>query len=372
MNLEVIGQVILYVFITAAAIQLFFYLFVYGKIITYKPNKEKSKSEPVSIIICAKNEAQNLEKYLPLILEQEYPDFEVIVVNDCSSDNTADVLKLFMAKYKHLRTTYIHQDEKFTHGKKLALTVGIKAAKHEWLLLTDADCFPQSKQWVTQMAQHFTPNTSIVLGYGGYIENKGILNKIIRYDTMFIALQYLTFALFGKPYMGVGRNLAYRSSLFFKNKGFASHARLESGDDDLFVNETANAKNIQIEFQKNAHTLSKPETNFSYWFEQKARHFTTFSKYKTFDATFLGFELLSRTFFYLTLIILLIIQLKWQWVVGIFCARLITQAIIFYYTTKKLNEKNLLLISTLLDIFMPIINLSIYISNAIRPKSPWR
>ena len=175
---ETIGLSVLVVFAFSAAVQLFFYLVIYSRFAFFKTSIHKSESIPVSIVICARNEGENLEKYLPLVLEQDYPDFEVIVVNDCSADDTEDVLKRLTAKYTKLRTTFIKEDEKFRHGKKLALTVGIKSARNEWMLLTDADCFPESNQWLAEMAKNFTGNSSIVLGYGGYCSKKGFLNML--------------------------------------------------------------------------------------------------------------------------------------------------------------------------------------------------
>jgi len=371
-NIENINLLILVVFAVCGAIQLFYYLFVYSRFVFQKKEVFEKSSVPVSIVICAKNEAENLEKYLPIVLEQDYPDYEVVVVNDCSEDETEDVLKRLMQIYPHLRTTFIKEDEKFRHGKKLALTVGIKSAKNEWLLLTDADCFPQSNQWLASMSDKFTDDTSIVLGYGGYYEKPGLLNMIIRYDTAIIALQYLSFALIRRPYMGVGRNLAYRKSLFFANKGFATHARLESGDDDLFINEVATRNNVKIQPFAEAHTRSKPKDSFEKWKDQKSRHFTTYSRYKLSHKLLLGAEAFSRVVFYFTFIALLILNNFWIAAVSIFFVRFISQLIVLKKCFKLLNERNLFIISPLFDFVFPFIHLGIYLSNAIRPRKQWR
>ena len=357
-------------FTVISAIQLFYYLCIFIRVPFYKNKTDDYQNEAVSIVVCARNEANNLENYLPLLLEQDYPDFEVVVVNDCSEDETEDVLKRLKIKYPHLKTTFIKEDEKFSHGKKLALTVGIKAAKNEWLLLTDADCFPENNQWLKTMARNFKTDTSIVLGYGGFTQESGFLNKLIRYDAAIIALQYFSLALIGKPYMGVGRNLAYRKSLFFANKGFASHARLTSGDDDLFINETATSKNVRIE--PFAHTRSKAKQTLNHWVEQKTRHFTTFGYYKNIHKIILGTEIFSRVLFYFLFIALLILQKFWIAGVSIFLFRLICQMIIFKITYNRLNEKKLFLISPMFDLILPFINLGIYVSGRIRPRKQWR
>ena len=217
--------ILLTVFITfalAAAIQLFYYLFFYLSVHVFKSDNKKIDKQPVSVIICARNEAENLKMFLPSVLKQDYPDYEVIVVNDCSEDNSYEVLGNLQDQYPHLKVSNINKDPKFSHSKKLAQVVGIKASHNDILLFTDADCQPDSDKWLENMASHFDKKTSFVLGYGGYAKKTGVLNKYIRYDCMFIAMQYLGMAIRGIPYMGVGRNMAYRRSLFFSKKGFGA------------------------------------------------------------------------------------------------------------------------------------------------------
>jgi len=215
-----IENIIVYSFFTALGIQLFYYLFFYLRIPLLGRKPKESTLPPVSVVICAKNAAFFLEKYLPSILTQDYPEFEVIVVNDCSYDETETVLAQFAATNKHMRYTNLVEDAKFKHGKKLALTVGIKSAKYETLVLTDADCYAKSDKWLQTMVSGFSDEKTIVLSYGGYEKSNGLLDKIIRYDTLFIAMNYLSFAHAGIPYMGVGRNLAYKKKEFWDNKGF--------------------------------------------------------------------------------------------------------------------------------------------------------
>jgi len=367
---ELILWIVLFLFFL---IQVLYYLIVFGKVAFRKSPVEQAAPQPVSVIICARNEAENLEAHLPIIMEQEYFDYEVIIVDDCSVDDTEDVLKRFKNIYPHLRSTAIKQDEKFVHGKKLAMTIGIKAAKNEWLLFTDADCMPENRQWISTMQTHFTDNKNIVLGYGGYKSLKGFLNKLIRYDTFFIALQYLGFAMTKMPYMGVGRNLAYRKSLFIKNKGFASHAHLTSGDDDLFINEVAQSATTGVEFSVSAHTRSNPKTTFANWAAQKKRHLTTSKYYKTSHKYMLALEPFSRLVFWGLCIALGIISKYWYAAIGIFFLRIIIQQIIFAKALKRLNEKQILPLSVIFDIILPFINLNLYTINLFTTKkNKWK
>ena len=336
---EVFLWIISAVFVVSALFQLFFYLYIYLAPLTLRKNDRGSKGEAVSVIICARNEAANLEKFLPSILEQKYEDFEVIVVNDCSEDDTDILLGSLSLKYKNLKVSTIKKDAKFSHFKKFAMFIGIKAAKNELLLFTDADCEPVGPEWISKMVSGFEEGKEIVLGYGGYFSGEGLLNKYIRYDTFFIAMQYFGMARRGLPYMGVGRNLAYRRSMFFRNGGFGKYNTLMSGDDDLFVHENGNSANVALELRKESFTRSIPSSTFKQFQEQKRRHFTTAPHYRTGIKILLFLEPLTRTFFYGTFIVLLCYLFHWEIVLAIFVIRLLIQLITYILNCKLFDEK---------------------------------
>lgn len=360
--------IVFLIFLFSFLVQLIYYFGIYLRFIIYQKNLPPPDNGPVSIIICARNEEENLDQYLPSILTQDYPNYEVVVVNDCSTDDTDIVLKKYMAQYPNLRTSVIKEDKKFTHGKKLAVTIGIKAAKNERLVFIDADCKPESNQWLRLIVEPFSEKISIVLGYGGYFPEPGLLNRYIRYDTLMIALNYFSFALIGVPYMGVGRNLAYKRSLFYSGSGFSSHFHLASGDDDLFVNEHATKTNTAIVIAPESHTRSAPKQSFDRWTFQKKRHFSTSSLYRPLHKFLLGLEPSTRLLFYITFISLLFTPAILI-VLAVFICRLIIQLIVIKKTMIRLNEKNLLLISTLFDLLSLVINVSLYFSSRIRPAN---
>jgi glycosyltransferase involved in cell wall biosynthesis len=359
-------------------IQMLYYWGVFSKLAFYKKIAVPNQYKPVSVVICAKNEYTNLKKNLPSILEQDYPDYEVVVVNDCSDDDSHYILKSFAEKYPHLNVVTISQNVNFFAGKKFALAVGIKSAKHDLLLLTDADCIPKSNRWIAEMENNFTGDTDIVLGYSGYENKKNFLNKIIRYETIMTALQYFSWSLAGHTYMGVGRNLAYNKKLFFKSKGFTSHYHIPSGDDDLFINQVATKHNTCIEISPLSHTFSAPKTTFSNWVIQKKRHYSTGFLYKTSHKIMLGAFTLSSFLFYALLISLLVklsLILSYYniiFVCSLFVLRLASQMIIFKKTMNKLDEKKLLLISPVLDILFVALNPLIALLNVIVKENKWK
>jgi hypothetical protein len=250
--------------------------------------------------------------------------------------------------------------------------MGIKSTHNEIVLLTDADCKPASQDWIMEMQMTYDSNTEIVLGYGAYATKKGILNKLIRYDTIRKAITYMSMAVWGMPYMGVGRNLSYTKSLFYAQKGFMSHYKIASGDDDLFINKAANRKNTKIALGENSKTISLPESSFSNWIRQKRRHLTTGFKYKKLHLIVLGLWESTTILFYLLFVFLLIIKLHIYIVIGIFAARLVAQLVI----TKKFmlinNERKLLLISPLLEIFLVILEPIVTILNLLYKQRKWK
>lgn len=353
--------------------QLYYYWFVFAKLAYYKPPKWRSKKEAVSIVICAKNEYSNLKKNLPKILNQDYPDFEVVVVNDASGDYTHELLEDLDREYSHLKIVNIRENLNFFSGKKFALSIGIKSAKNDLLLLTDADCYPNSNQWISKMTEPFTSKKiEIVLGYGSYETKKGLLNALICFDTIHVAMQYFSFALKRKTYMGVGRNLAYRKSLFLKSKGFISHYKLMSGDDDLFINRVATKTNTRIQIHPDSFTFSEPESTYLKWMNQKRRHLSTAKYYKPRFKFILGKYAFSQLFMYGFLCTLLILNFHILWVLGFFLVRLINQYIVTKYCMRQLNQGKLLLYSPILELILFLNHFLLSISNVISKQNKWK
>ena len=362
-----------YGFIAVVFIQVIYYLAIFGKFAFKKPSKESRKIVDVSVIICAKNEAENLKNFLPSIISQDYPNFEIVLINDASSDDTLDVMETFANENANIKIVDVKNIEAFWGNKKYALTLGIKASKHEHLLFTDADCKPVSKYWIQEMCSQFNDEKSIVLGYGAYSKiKKSFLNKIIRFETLVTALQYFSFAKIGLPYMGVGRNLAYAKSEFFKANGFINHIKIRSGDDDLFINQVATKKNTAISFSKKSFTISKPKTKFKDWITQKRRHISTAKYYKLHHKILLTLIYCTQLLFWILAIILFAFTFNWEIVLGIFLTRIIIQFIVFGKTSKKLGENDLIALLPILEVFLITIQFVIFINNLISKPNHWK
>ena len=347
-------QIAFYTFASITLVQLFYYWWFFSRVAFYKTKKRtRNQQHPVSVIVCARDEDENLARHLPGLLVQEYPStYEVIAVNDNSVDDSKYILQELKKTFKdRLHIVELTQEAKLINGKKYPLSIGIKEANHEVMLLTDADCVPASEHWIQKMQDGYNGGIEIVLGYGAYHKCPGLLNKLIRFETFHSAIQYLSFAMAGIPYMGVGRNLSYKKGLFFKQKGFSSINHIPGGDDDLFVNKAGNRKNVAVVIDKDARTLSIPKNTWSSWVKQKYRHYTTAKYYKPIHKFLLGLYTFTQFFFY-PLFIASLFLYNWKLALIVFGIRFITQAFIYFFAMKKLNEKDLWPIFLFLDIWM--------------------
>ena len=364
---------LLYFFIAVVFIQIFYYLGIFGKFAFAKPQTIIPKKLPVSVIVCAKNEEENVKKYVPLLAEQNYPDFEIVLIDDASSDETLEVFEQFEREYSNIRLVKVKNNEAFWGNKKYALTLGIKAATKDYLLFTDADCYPTSKEWITAVTSQFTMNKTIVLGYGGYEKTeRSLLNKIIRFETVLTAVQYFSWAKAGFPYMGVGRNLAYKKEEFFNVNGFIEHIQVRSGDDDLFVNQAATKANITTAYTPESFTYSKPKKTYKEWFTQKRRHVATARYYKLFDKMQLGLFYTSQLLFFLLVIVLLAFQFQWIAVLALLATRYTIAWTVIGFSAGKLRENDLKVWFPIVEIVLIFTQINIFITNIFSKPVNWK
>lgn len=364
---------LLILFIIIVCLQLVFYSGFLFAFISKKPKPNKKKNIALSVIICAKNEAKNLSKNLPYILNQNYSNFEVVLVNDSSTDNSLEIMKSFEALHDNVKVVDVKSNEAFWGNKKYALTLGIKASINDFLVFTDADCIPKTNNWLLSLSSHFSNKKSIVLGYGGYTKHKkSFINQLIRYETVLTALQYFSYALLGQPYMGVGRNLAYRKELFFNNSGFSQHMGLMSGDDDLFINSVATGANTTVSVEPSSFTISKPKTTFKAWILQKRRHVATAKYYKPIHKFLLGLFYLTQLLFWLMIPISIVFIDKQGLILSLIALRFCLQLVAFGYAAKTFDESKLIFLAPLLELFLVILQFFIFIVNLISKPRHWK
>ncbi|MDL2264798.1 glycosyltransferase [Parabacteroides sp. OttesenSCG-928-G07] len=362
---------------------LFVILLLYWLISYSRPLRRARREEtieptqpPVSVIVYAKNESENLQKNLPALLTQDYPEYEVVVINDGSTDESDDVLKRFELEYKHLYHTYIPEDVKYLSRKKLALTVGIKAAKHDILLFTEANCKPLSSDWIASVAGKYKANTEIVLGFCAYGHHKGFLHRLIAYDNLKEGLQMFTSALVRKPYTGNGRNLSYLKALFFQHKGYQRSLALHAGDDDLFVNESANKRNTEVVYMPNSIVEMNRIERFKIWKEMKVSRAATKRYYKGGSLPFFRMEEVLFFLFVLAVIASVVVGLSGNWLIAVlagllYLIRFVVKVVIFHKSSKLLKQKPPGGWLLLLEIIAPLFDVYVRIYRLFRGKNDY-
>lgn len=333
----------------------------------HKNHEYKTKDLPrVSIIISCKNEANNIYQTVDSILKQDYSDFELIVIDDFSTDDTLEILKsINNPKLKFLSSSVN------APGKKRALHQAIMASENELLLFTDADCRPKSDKWILSMVSKFH-NSDIVLGYGPIKKKDSLLNLFQEYETWLTAVQYFTYAISGVPYMGVGRNLMYRKSVYLKNKGFERHLDVVSGDDDLFISEVGRSNNIGINIDPNSFMVSEAKGTINEFLKQKSRHISTSTRYSLKHQLLLGLFALSQWVFHCLIIYSMITHsVSWTVIISLLISKYALQSILHFKWTKILKSNRILLFFPILDILIFIYYITLPIYKLIHKSNEW-
>jgi glycosyltransferase involved in cell wall biosynthesis len=358
-------------FAVVVLIQVFYYGYLFSHFSFANKQQPTLKAVPVSVVIACRNEVENLKKNLPNIIDQQYPVFEIILVDDASDDATHSIMQKFSTQYDFIKVVRIPKKTSYNGNKKNALTRGIQKASYKYLIFTDADCIPNSKNWLKKTAYRFSETKQIVLGYSPYKKYRGLFNKLVRYETLLTAWQYFAYALIKIPYMGVGRNMGYTKTLFEKAGGFQSHNDIKSGDDDLFVSQMATFNNVAICWDNEAFVYSEPKKNLNKWLQQKRRHITTATRYSLLHQLLLGFFYLSQILFFGLFFILLFSGFKVKQLLILVLIRYFFYYINLIPTANKLGEKDLLPLAPFLELYLIVIQLRIFIANLWHKPKEW-
>ena len=349
--------ILLIVFGVCLVIQLLFHWAQFSKVAFYKRNarpKLDEELEPASIVLCARDAYEYLTELIPVLLNQDYPDFEIVVVNDCSDDETEEYLKDLERREPRVKPVQLKQHLNFFNGKKFPLSMGIKSAQNDLIVLTDFNCMPVNDQWLRSVVNRYNHQTEIVIGYSPYVQKKGSLNHLMRFDALQNGLLYLSAALNHHAYMGIGKNLSYRKELFYRNQGFISHYTTTVGEDDLFINKVSTKKNTEVLIDAENGILTTPTSSFKLWMRQKSSRYSTVSKYDGRSRLMLSLFYGSQLLFYVSFITLIALCAKPAFVITggaafyipilvfFFLLRFGSQMIIYHKASKRLGEKGLL------------------------------
>jgi len=349
---------ILALFILMLVIQLGIHWIRFSKLAFFKryPRiKRNDELEPVSIVVCARDAYEQLTELIPMLLGQDYPQFEVVVVNDCSDDETEEYLKDLERREPRIKPVQLRQHLNFFNGKKFPLSMGIKSASYDLMVLTDFDCMPTSEQWLRSVVSCYDYDTEVVIGYARLRDTGGLLNRLMRFENLQNGMMYLSSALAGKPYMGVGKNLSYRQRLFFENKGFTSHYGKNAGEDDLFISQVATKKNTKVQVDDENTITCAPSGSFITWARERCNKYSTIPMHRLGVRLTMAIHYCSQFLFYAAFIALFFLSpaftvgtetpyaaYYFPTLVFLFLLRYITQMVLYRGASKRLGEHGLL------------------------------
>jgi glycosyltransferase involved in cell wall biosynthesis len=358
-------------FAVVTLVQLIYFWLLFVRLAFYKKAFEETEEKPVSLVIIANNQYRDVNENLAAFLEQAHRRYEVVLVVDNSEDGTMELMDEFTKKYPHLRIVELTQSLNWFSGRKFPLSLGIKSAYSDLILLTNIDCRPASEQWITEMAAAMQPRKEIVLGYSSW-RTKSKINKWLRFTAFYDALLYLSMALNGIPFKGIGRNLSYTRELFYRHKGFSAHYTISAGDDELFVNKTATRRNVSVQISPGSRIDQVRPYSFRRWLISERNRLGIRRYFKAGHRLLIETYNLSLFLFFALLATLLILKAPWISVAAIFALRFISQLIIFGLIQKRLHEKSLLLLSPIFEIFLMFIDFFIRLHLLFSRQRKWQ
>lgn len=360
-----------YTFVVLAGIQITYYLIFSSFLFKQKKRKYKSEQVPVSVIVFAKNSADKLQENLPFILEQEYPLFEIVIINNDSIDDTSEVIDTFKKKHTNIKIVNVANNEAFWNNKKYSLTLGIKASKYNHLLFTDAKSKPISAHWIAEMSKNFTMKKTIFLGYEKYRNEKYFTNLLIRFENLMQAIKCFSLARHGSPFMAFGNNLVYKKSEFFKVNGYINHIKIRHGVENLFIRDAATKRNSSFIVSENSFMETDAPKSFNTWFEGLRIKNSLIEHYKFKHRFLLHFFTITKGIFYLLAIVLSFFYPR-ETIIPLVLAYFLIQFLVIGFSAKKLKETQLIFFLPFLEISLLLIQMSIFSANLISKRIHWK
>lgn len=363
-------SIVFYFFVACLAIQLIYYIFFLSILLNNKKEKEYDL-KPISVILYVKNSELYLEKNIDYFINQKYPKFEILLVNNASSDNTDIILEKLSEKHKSLRIINVENNESFWGNKKYTYTLAIKAAKYEHLIFSEIDCKPVSENWIHEINKSFSSKKTIILGYKRLLKTSSLFNLIIRFDNLLESIKSFSFTKINSPYSADSRNYAFTKKDFYRVNGFINHIKIKNGKEDLFVKDAKQKYNSAYTLSDESFVESSKSLSFKEWFLNK-KNSNLLKRHYSFKNQFLlnAFSF-SKVFLYFLTIILLLIH-DWKIILIIFSSYIIFQSVITFIINRKFKETSIFYLSPILDFLLVLFQISIFISNLISKPPNWR
>ena len=363
-------QVFLLLFLCCILIYTLLYKIYFVQIfLQYKDpsNSVKPQINTSLFLVAIKNESLQIEEFLSnLEVIHNRTQNCCIIIDDYSDDLEYEKTKEIISKFEWVKLI----QSKSKKGKKHALRQVFLSYPENNFILLDADCRPISHEWLTQMQSQLNSN-DIVLGYGPFFKENSFLNKLIRFEASWIAAQYFGYALRGIPYMGVGRNMAVKSTLYNILDKSIKGKEIQSGDDDMLVQALQKDSNVGIVTTKESFVYSKAESTYTSYLNQKRRHISTSSYYKPVHKALLGGIAICQILFYPVLFISIFYLTTKVWL-SLFLIKWLSSWYYFYAISKRLDEHDLKNIGPFMEIIYSFHLIILALSSFARRTVQWK
>lgn len=369
-----VALAILILFVATTAIQLAYYYIVYGKFVFRRKKEALSLREvPLSVVVVVRDNASQVLQTLPRLLEQQYPNYEIVVVNDrCPDEQSLFAINEYRKRYSNVKFIDLRDAVSTSRGYKMATSMGIKCASYDNIVVTGPDCLPSSEHWLANISQKFQNSKKIVLGYSTFIKRKTPYNIFLHFDKVVGALQYFSHALWNSTYRGDFNNIAFARNLFYNQKGFTSFNHLEWGEEDLFISRIATPTNVSVEYSPESSIIKQNIPSYGYWRLHKISLFYTRKFNSLKNKLLLSFYNITNLLFYTLLVFGIVFCLKapaiLYSIIGVAVARIASLYIVFGIGAKKLNERQIIPHLLFYDLLFSILNPLYWLSSKFNHK----
>lgn len=374
---ETFGLVLLALLGALFLVQVIIYLFVYGRLRNY-PNPSKGidvSQTGISVIIpLYDSDVTFMNERLPIFLSQTHKLYQVVVVDVTGDPEIAEQLNLMKLGWgEKLSSTRIHADKTLRISTKMALNVGIKAARYDNVVFSLPECSPRSERWAEMMARGFAGGHDVVLGYASIVPERGLASKLIRCANMALSTRWLSFAVRHKAYRGTLCNLGITKKMYFGARGF-NYLNLNMGEDDLFVMALANRHNTVATMGGSATINQKTWGGLSWWLPRRVKLSYPYRFYPKRVKWGTGLELWSRAlFFVVAIMVAAMLPFAAKMVaVGVIMARYLLVLWQMKCVARRLSERGFLSVYWIYDLVAPVVEAVLAIRRKMIPTYKWR
>ena len=328
------------------------FLFTGRVLFRKKVDNNEAEKKPLSLILTIRNEEENLKNNLPKILSLENIDFEMVVVDDFSQDNSYLILGLLKDRYKRLTISALNQETKFS--TKLALNIAIKATNNKWILTVPVSLAEVAAEWLDYISQATNNEKNVVIGYSTVARSKGFYNRLTRIENYFSYLKSTGYILNGIPFVYSVENVAFQKEKYFEIGGFGQKVTEHYANLELVINSFIRKKTTAVLFNKESSIRKTEVVKRADYFDLLKKSIRIESHLSSSKRVILFLIEFGKLLF-LPIAAFVIVLLPELWIIlaGLMGFIFTPYLFIIKITQNRLNERKIFIPSLVYDLLMP-------------------